>query len=101
MNPLSLANVLIRAEVRVKILLKGTYARLWLRTVAFLFPTMRDQRQDDSRGTTRGHQVGQNPEIGIVQRNVATGSTGTGPRSRVVVGIEVHHQTLSHRGSAA
>lgn len=101
MNPLSLANVLIRAEVRVKARLKGTHARLWLRTVALLFPTMRGQRQDDSRGTTRGHRVDQNPEIGIVQRKVATGSTGTGTRSRAVVGIEVHHQTLSHRGSAA
>lgn len=100
-NLLSLANVLIRAEVCVKTLLKGMHARLWLRTVVLLFPTMRDQRQDDRRGTTHAQRVDQNLEIGVVQRKVATGSTGTGIRSRVMVGMEVHDQNLSHRGSAA
>lgn len=94
---LDLAIVPIRAEDLVKTLLRETHAHLCLRTVARRFPTTRDHRQDDSRGTTHGHQVDR-IEIGVVQKKVVTGSTGTG--ARAVVDTEVLHQNLSHRGSA-
>jgi hypothetical protein len=101
MNPLNVVNVLIRAEDLVTTLPRQRHARLCLRTVALLFPTMRNQRQDDSRGTTHGHRVDRIQEIGVVQRKVATGSTGsTGIGTRALVDIEVLHQNLSHRGSA-
>lgn len=98
LSPLDLAIVLIRAEDLVKTLLKETHAHLCLRTVAHLFLMTRDQRQGDSRGTTHGHQVVQILKFGVVQRKVATGSTGTG--TRAMVDREVLRQNLSHRGSA-
>lgn len=98
MSPLSLLIVPIRAEDLMTTLLKESHNHLCLGTVALLFPTMRDQRRDDSRGTTRGHQVDRIQKIGVVWRKVATGVTGIG--TRAVVDTEVLRQNKSHRGSA-
>jgi hypothetical protein len=92
MKPLSLVNVRLRAEEFVKMTLKATPARLCLSAVALQFLTMTDQRQDDSKGSTHGHQLNRMLEIFV------TGSTG--PETRAWVDGEVLRQSLSHRGSA-
>lgn len=97
-RPLTVVNVLVRAEDLVTTLLKETHARPCVKHVALLFPTMRDQHLDDSRGTAHGRRADRIPGIDAVQRKVATGSIGRGTRD--VVDIEVLRRNLSHRGSA-
>lgn len=96
-SPLTLVNVPIRAEDLVRTLLKERHARLCVKHVARLSRTMRDQRLDDSRGTTRGRRVGRIPGIDVVQKKVATGNTEIGMKD--VVHAEILHQNLSHHGS--
>lgn len=96
-SPLTLVSVPIRAEDLVKTLLKERHARLCVRHVARLSRTMRDQRLDDSRGTTHGRPVGRIPGTDVVQKKVATGNTEIGTKD--VVHAEIPHQTLSHHGS--
>ncbi|KAI7785958.1 hypothetical protein LA080_005619 [Diaporthe eres] len=95
---LTVVNVPFRAKGLAATLLKETHARLCVKHVALLFPTMRDQYLDDSRGTAHGRRADQIPGIVAAQRKVATGSTGIGTSD--VVDIEVLHRNLSHRGSA-
>lgn len=97
-KPLTVANVPVRAEGLVTTLLKETHAHLCVKHVALLFPTMRDQHLDDSRGTAHGRRADRSPGIVAVQRKVATGSTGIGMKD--VVDIEVLHRNLSQGGSA-
>lgn len=96
-RPLTVVNVPNRVEDLVTTLLKETHARLCVKHVAPLFPTMRDQHLDDSRGTARGHRADRIPGIDAVQRKGATGSIGIGMRD---VDIEGLRRNLSHRGSA-
>lgn len=94
---LTLVNVPVRTEDPVTTLLKETHARLCVKHVALLSRTMRDQRLNDSRGTTHGRQADRIPGIDVVQKKAATGDTGTGTKD--VVQEEVLHQNLSHHGS--
>lgn len=96
-SPLTLVNVPVRTEDLATTPLKETRARLCVKHVALLSRMTRDQRPDDSRGTTHGRQADRIPGIDVAQRKVATGSTGRGTRD--VMHVEVLHQSLSHHGS--
>lgn len=96
-SPLTLVNVPVRTEDVVTTPLIETHARLCAKHVVPLSRTTRDQRPDDSRGTTHGRQAGRIPGIDVAQRKLATGSTGT--ETRDVVHVEVLHQSLSHHGN--
>lgn len=96
-SPLTLVNVPARTEDLVTIPTKEIHARLCAKHAALLSRTTRDQRPDDSRGTTHGRQADRIPGIDVAQRRVATGSTGR--ETRDVVHVEVLHQSLSHHGS--
>lgn len=97
-NLLIVVHVPVRAEDPATTRLKETHARPCVRRGAPQSPTMRGLRPDGSRDTARSHQAEQILGIGVVQRKIATGNTGSGMRA--VVDVAILHGSLSHRESA-